>query len=158
MREDLGRFGPNTRIGVSYAVPLGILMGLFQIDGSQNVFWVMLTVFLVYTPDRLKTRAKASQRVTGTILAALAVGVLAQFVPVTPLLVASGAFLVIGIWFYERNYALYAAAITCLIVAKHGAADGDFVGWAALRVIDTLIGVGVALAATLVLPAGKSAK
>ena len=59
---------------------------------------------------------------------------------------------------FRRNYAVFAAGISFLMIALLGDQQGDFLAWAGLRVIDTLIGAAIAIAAVyLILPEKEGA-
>jgi uncharacterized membrane protein YgaE (UPF0421/DUF939 family) len=62
------------------------------------------------------------------------------------------AALTVGISFMKRNYAVYSAGMAMLIVALFGASDDQFFGWAGLRILDTIIGVTIAIASLYLLP------
>jgi hypothetical protein len=150
IRGEVTAFGPNVRYALRRALLLGLAMGLYQIEDSQNVFWVMLTIFVVLQPDRGATWEKSLKRGSGSIAGAIAVGMLAQVAP-AGLVVASGIIaLLIGLAYYRSNYAVFAAGVTVLTVAVIGDQGGNFAEWAVLRVADTTIGIAIAIVSVYV--------
>jgi len=134
------------RYALRRAVALGIAMGIFQINSNHNVFWIMLTMFIVLEPDRSSSWQKALQRSGGVILGAFAIRALSEVLPVNVMVGLSAVVLVIGLLYYQRNYAIYAAGISFTVITMFGAKNADFTGWAVTRVTDTVIGALIALA------------
>ena len=140
--------GPARRYAIERAILLGSGMAIYQATASHAVFWVVLTMFIVLAPDAASTWQKAVQRASGVIVGALAVGILAQFVPGEILIGLGLVALLVGSAFQQSDYWIWAAAISFLIIAIFGTIgeNGDGVlAWAGLRVLDTLIGVAIAV-------------
>ncbi len=131
---------------------IGTAVGVYQISGNHNVFWVALTLFAVLGPDEASTWTKALNRSVGTIAGALLVGALAQVLEPQIVIGIGIAALIIGVSFMKRNYAVYSAGIAMLIVALFGFGDDQFFEWAGLRILDTVIGVTIAIASLYLLP------
>ena len=150
---------PARRYAIERALLLGGGMALYQATASHAVFWVVLTMFIVLAPDAASTWQKAVQRASGVIIGALAVGLLAQFVPGEALIVLGVLALLVGSAFQQSDYWIWAAGISFLIIAIFGTIgeNGDGVlTWAGLRVLDTLIGIVIAVVgAYLIRPRGK---
>src|SRR5690606_2177467 len=73
--------GPEVRFGLRRGLLLGTALAIYQATEDHNVFWVMLTIFIVLQPGPAATASKALRRSAGTIAGALAVTVLAQVLP-----------------------------------------------------------------------------
>ena len=145
--------GPEARYGIRRGVILGIAMAAYQVGDNHNIFWVMLTMFAVLQPDASLTWTRAIKRSAGTIIGALLIGALGQFLPPKVVVGLGVAALIVGLSWYKSNYAVYVAGTTILTVSIFGAIDGGFATWAGLRVIDTVIGATIAIAAGyLILP------
>lgn len=145
--------GPEARYGIRRGIILGVTMAIYQAGDNHNVFWVMLTMFVVLQPDAASTWTMAVRRSAGTIGGALAIGALAQFLPAKVVVALGVAALITGLSWYKSNYAIYVAGTTILTVSIYGAADGSFMTWAGLRMADTVIGASIAIAAVyLILP------
>jgi uncharacterized membrane protein YccC len=153
MFEEIRSGGPDVRYAIRRAVLLGLAAGLYQVDGNQNVFWVMLTIFIVLQPDPGATWNKSLKRGTGTVAGALAVGMLAQVAPAGVVVAFGIIALTVGLAYYRSNYTIYAAGVTVLTVALIGDQGGTFAEWALLRAADTVIGIAIAIAAVyMILP------
>lgn len=148
MWNELRAFGPDARSGIRRALMLGVVMGAYQAEGNHNLFWILLTMYIVLQPDIERTWNKALSRSAGTLAGALLVGALGQILP-NDVMVALGLLaLCFGLAWYRSSYTIYAACVTFLAVAIYGAESGSFLTWAGLRVADTLIGVMIALLGT----------
>lgn len=151
MWQDLRRFGPDARSGLRRAIILGIAMAAYHAWGSHNLFWILLTMYVVLQPDIEGTWNKALNRSAGTLAGALIVGALGQVLP-DEVMVGIGLFaLCFGLAWYRANYSVYAACVTFLAVSIYGTESGSFLEWAGIRVADTLIGVTIALVAVYVI-------
>ena len=140
-------FDATAKDGVRRAIALGMAMLAFQIRADHNAFWVMLTVFVILQPNGRSTVTSALLRVIGTLVGVTAVVALTMLLPertALPLallsLVASLALSTRSSWL---SVAFGAAAAAVLV----GLPSGDFVGYAASRLVDTVIGAALALAA-----------
>jgi hypothetical protein len=151
MLEEIRSGGPDVRYGIRRAVLLGLAVGFYQVDRNQNVFWVMLTIFIVLQPDPGSTWTKSLKRGIGTVAGALAVGMIAQVAPAGMVVVFGVVALTVGLAYYRSNYTIYAAGVTVLTVALIGDQGGDFAEWALLRAADTVIGIAIAIAAVYVI-------
>ena len=141
------------RYALRRALALGVAMGIFQISDNHNVFWIMLTMFIVLQPDRSSTWQKALQRSGGVIIGALAISGLSEVLPADAMIGLSVVVLIIGLLYFQRNYTVYAAGISFTVITLFGAQDATFTDWALLRVTDTVVGALIALmVGYLVLP------
>ncbi len=147
-----GTRSPLRAYAVRRAIVIGLAVGVYQASGSHNVFWVALTLFAVLSPDESSTWGKALSRSVGTIAGALLLGALAQVLEPQIVIGIGVAALIVGISFMKRNYAVYSAGMAMLIVALFGASDDQFFAWAELRILDTIIGVTIAIASLYLLP------
>ena len=149
-RDDIFRYA------LRRSLALGVAMGIFQINSNHNVFWIMLTMFIVLGPDRASSWQKAVQRSGGVIIGALVISGLAQILPVEAMIGLAIVALLGGFLYVQRNYMVYAAGLTFMVLTIFGAKDANFTGWAERRVVDTLIGATIALlVGYLVLPDRK---
>lgn len=137
------------------ALVVGTAVGVYQVSGNHNVFWVALTLFAVLGPDEASTWEKALNRSVGTIAGALFLGALAQVLDPEIVIGLGVAALAVGVAFLKRNYAVYSAGMAMLVVALFGASDDQFFDWAWLRILDTVIGVTIALASLYLIPSRR---
>ncbi len=132
-------------------------MGIFQINSNQNVFWIMLTIFIVLGPDRASSWQKALKRSGGVIVGALVISGLSEVLPAE---VIFGLAAVRAAW---RRALSSSATTPSGRLASHSWCSPcsarkmhDFIIWAERRVVDTLIGAAIALlVGYLVLPDRK---
>lgn len=143
---------PLRAYAVRRAIVIGAAVGIYQVSGNHNAFWIALTLFAVLGPDEVTTWEKALNRSVGTIAGALLVGSLAQVLDPRIVIGIGVAALIVGISYMKRNYAVYSAGMAMLVVALFGASDNQFFGWAGLRILDTVIGVTIAIASLYLLP------
>ena len=137
------------------AIVVGAAVGVYQVSGNHNAFWVALTLFAVLGPDEASTWEKALNRSVGTIAGALFLGALAQVLDPKIVIGLGVAAPAIGVAFLKRNYAVYSAGMAMLVVALFGASEDQFLGWAGLRILDTVIGATIALASLYLIPSRK---
>ncbi len=82
------------------------------------------------------------------IFGCLLVAALAQAVPAVTMLWVGLVAVLVGILWIQRNYAIYQACMSFLVVALFGDLHRDhFIDWAGRRLADTLIGVAIAVIA-----------
>lgn len=133
------------RYALRRGLALGIAMGIFAATESHNVFWVMLTIFIVLQPDPASSWHKALSRSAGVMIGAVLVAGLGQFLPAEAIIGIGVVTLLGGLVWMQRSYTVFAAGISFLVVAIFGASQNQFANWAALRILDTLIGAAIAL-------------
>ena len=154
------RPGPVRRYAIERALLLGGGMAVYQATESHSVFWVLLTMFIVLQPDAASTWQKAVQRASGVIAGALAVGLLGQVLPGEVLIGFGLVALLVGAAYMQVDYRIWSAGISFLIIAIFGTTNehGDGLAtWVGLRILDTMIGVTIAVVGTyLIRPRDKS--
>lgn len=153
--------GPLRRYAVERAVLLGGAMAVYQATELHAVFWVLLTMFIVLTPDPAATWQKAVQRASGVIVGALAVGLLGQVLPGEVLIGLGVLALLVGAAYMAVDYRIWAAGISFLIIAIFGTLNQSgytTLEWAGFRALDTVIGVVIAIAGTYLIRPRKTPK
>jgi MFS family permease len=149
---------PERNYGIRRALLLGAGLALYLATDNHNFLWILLTIFMVLKPDMEKTWTMAIARSKGNIAGALAVGTLAQFVSGEVVAGIGLVLLVVCIGYYRRNYAVYAAGVSFLVVALMGDQSGSFISWAGMRAADAVIGGLIAIAAVyFILPEEEGA-
>ena len=127
---------------------LGVLMALYASGRNQDVFWVFLTIWVTFLPVAEMTRDRAIRRVAGVMIGCLLVAALAQVMPAAWIIWVGIAAVEIGILWIWRNYVIWEASVSFLVIALFGDLHRDqFVDWAGKRILDTLIGVAIAMIA-----------
>lgn len=146
--------GPGMRYALARGILLGIAMGLYQAHGNSNVFWAMIAVWVVLQPAPAATWDKAMRRAIGTLVGCLAVGAVAYFVSGDALKAIAFGFFVIGLAYYPVDYRIFVTSVSFLVVTIYGGAtEQGVIHWGLLRILDNVIGIGIAfLAAYWVVP------
>ena len=136
-------------MGVGYAVAL-------QLPWGTHAYWVLLTIVVVLRGSLAQTLERRNLRVAGTLLGCvLAVAVLSAQGPAWGLLIAVTLAQAVAHSFALRRYLITAVAATVLgLVQAHLLNNGGGSTAFALfeRLVDTLIGTGIAWAFAYVLP------
>lgn len=147
IRTSIRTFDGHAKTGVRRAIALGLTMYAFQALASHNAFWVMLTVFVIMSPNGRPSARVAVLRVAGTLIGVVAVAGLAQVLPdaaAAPLGVLGVA---VSLAASTRSTAVSAAFGAAAAATLTALPTGDFVGYAGARLVDTLIGSAIAVAA-----------
>ena len=135
-------------MGVGYAVAVHLPWG-------THPYWVLLTIVVVLRGSLAQTLERRNLRVAGTLLGCvLAVAVLAAQWPAWALLLTMTLAQAIAHSFALRRYLVTAVAVTVLgLVQAHWLNSSSSTAFALLeRLVDTLIGTGIAWAFAYVLP------
>lgn len=118
-------------------------------------YWVTLTAVVILQPFAAMTRQKALQRVVGTILGAMVAAALSAFFQGgIAVLVLIAIFTWLCVALLPLNYGAYAVFGTPAFVLLAEASIGDW-HLAGLRIVNTLIGGGLALAGAELLWPGE---
>ena len=135
-------------MGVGYAISL-------QLPWGTHAYWVLLTIVVVLRGSLAQTLERRNLRVAGTLLGCvLAVAVLSAQWPVWGLLLVVTLAQAVAHSFALRRYLITAVAATVLGLVQAHQLDSSASTTFALfeRLIDTLMGTGVAWAFAYVLP------
>jgi uncharacterized membrane protein YccC len=129
---------------LSAATTLGALLA--SVVHIARGYWIPMTVVLVLKPNFGGTLQRSVQRITGTVLGALLAALLISFCRDLWLLVL-GVALLAGITFTlrNRNYGLFAMALTPLVMLMLDLAHPGTVTDSFLRIFHTMIGSLLAL-------------
>jgi uncharacterized membrane protein YccC len=143
--EELG----SGRLGRIFTLRLMACMGVAGVVSEvlplQRSYWVPLTVAIVLKPDLGSVFARALQRGIGTVVGAVAGAVLLVLIHGTWLLIPFGILAALLPFGRSRNYGLFSAFLTPLVVVLIDLLGPA--GWrlAEDRLIDTLIGCAIVL-------------
>ncbi|TIC79666.1 hypothetical protein E8D34_11805 [Nocardioides sp. GY 10113] len=141
----------HARDGIRRAVPLTACVVWFTASGSHDALWVLVAAMAVLLPTGKSTWEMSLGQVAATVLAVVVVAVLGELLPLGTLLAAAGAAFLLGQAYKPVVPLLGGAATSFAAVVFVGAPSADLTGTGALRLVDTLIGVGIALAANYLL-------
>ena len=140
------RHAARTAVTVSIAAAIAARLG------TVKASWITVAVVIVLQPDTGSTVRRAVQRVLGTVVGA---GAAALLVPVlrTPTLIGITLFPLSALAMALRplNYGLFTLLVTPVFLLMAEVLSGDW-HLARARVVNTLVGGGLALAAQLLWP------
>ena len=141
-------FRHSLRIAVVTMV--GYLIGVFF--NLQNSYWILLTIIVIMRPTYGLTKSRSMERTIGTLIGGLvAVGVV--YIVHNPYIYAVLGIitLVIAFAMFQKNYRAAAAFFTLNVVFIYALMEPNVLHVIQYRVIDTLIGTGLAIVGNLVL-------
>lgn len=133
-------------IAIVFAYLLGFIFDI------QNTYWILLTVIVIMRPSYGLTKERSKDRIIGTLIgAAVAVGI----VLITQNVVIYGILALVSLIFafalIQQNYKFAAALITISIIFVYSFINPDAFEVIQYRVIDTIIGSTIAVAANYIL-------
>lgn len=151
-----GIFRFSARLTV--ACLFGYILSLFLPLGSYN-YWLILTIVIILRPSFQHTVKRNKQRLSGSLIG-IGIGLgLLFIIPSTAVQLAIASLALLGFFALNRiNYQVSVVFITIMVILCldiYTGADGNFV---VERLVDTLIGCGIAFAASYVFPVWESGK
>lgn len=136
------------RLGVMSMIGYGVGM-LFEV---QNPYWILLTLIVIMRPTFGLTKTRSKERTIGTLIGgALAVGIVLLTQNTTVYGILAIASLVIAFSMVQRNYKASATFITLSVVFIYALLQPNIFNVIQYRVMDTLIGAGLATLGNLFL-------
>jgi len=139
---------------VSIAATAGYILSNFFMLGHS--YWILLTIIVILKPAYSLTKKRNYQRVLGTVAGALAGLIMLYFIKDNTILFIIMLLLMTGTYsFIRTNYLLAVICMTpYILLLFHLLNSGQFKTIITDRIIDTVIGSGIAFAANfLLLPA-----
>jgi hypothetical protein len=147
----LRSFDEHARDGVRRAIPLAVLMYLFQLDGGRDAFWIFFAAYLVLLTPGKNPKSLASARVASTLFGVVLLAVASLVLP-DRVLFSLGTVTLFGGIGLSPPYPIVGGGLTAIgSILMAGAPTGDVGGWAGHRLLDTLLGCAIALVATYLL-------
>lgn len=134
------------------AVAVMIGYGIGVLFDFQNPYWILLTLIVIMRPSYGLTKSRSKERIIGTLIGgaiAIAVVFITQNTYVYAILGLGS--LVIALSMIQKNYKTAATFITLSVVFIYALISPDVLTVIQFRIIDTLIGAGVATLAILFL-------
>ncbi len=141
-------FKHSLRLGVMTMIGYGVGM-LFSV---QNPYWILLTLIVIMRPTFGLTKTRSIERTIGTLIGgglAVAIVLITQNETVYGILAI--VTLVIAFSMVQRNYKAAATFITLSVVFIYALLRPDIFNVIQFRVMDTLIGAGLATLGNLLL-------
>ena len=140
-------FDERARDGVRRAIPLAILMYLFQIDGGRDAFWTFFAAYLVLLTPGKTPRSLAAARVGTTLFGVVLLAVASLIVP-NEVLFSFGALILFSGVGLSPAYPIIGGGFTTIgSVLMAGAPTGAIGTWSTHRLVDTVVGCAISLVA-----------
>ena len=141
-------FKHSLRLAV--AVMIGYAIGVFF--DFQNPYWILLTLIVIMRPSYGLTKTRSKERIIGTLIGgAIATGVVFLTQNTYVFAILGVGSLVIALSMLQKNYKTAATFITLSVVFIYAIIRPDVLTVIQFRIIDTLIGAGIATLAMLFL-------
>ncbi|APG59604.1 FUSC family protein [Christiangramia salexigens] len=118
----------------------------------QNSYWILLTIVVIMRPNYGLTKERTKKRITGTLIGgAIAIGIV--MLTQNPMVYAVLGLLSLTLAFslIQRNYTTAAIFITLSIIFIYALLQPEVLNVIQYRVIDTLIGAGLAALGNVIL-------
>jgi uncharacterized membrane protein YccC len=154
LRANLTLQSPAMRHALRLAVAVPLSDVLAQLAGLPRSYWVPLTVAVVLRPDFGSLFGRGVGRVAGTCIGVGVAGfILAGFHPDHAVIIVLLALTCWGAYaFFQSNFAVASTFVAATILLLLSVTQVNTTTTALDRLLDTLLGGGVALAAYLVWP------
>ncbi len=150
--ENFNLRSPIFKHSLRLAVMTMIGYGVGMLFSLQNPYWILLTLIVIMLPTFGLTKTRSKERTIGTLIGgALAVGIVLITKNTTVYGILAIATLVIAFSMVQRNYKAAATFITLSVVFIYALLRPDIFNVIQYRVVDTLIGAGLATLGNLLL-------
>tara|TARA_B100000809_G_scaffold266851_1_gene332199 strand:+ start:12807 stop:15056 length:2250 start_codon:yes stop_codon:yes gene_type:complete len=135
---------------LSIVMVVGFLIG--HVFSVQNSYWILLTIVVIMRPSYGLTKERMKYRIIGTFVGAgLALIMVYLIQDIAVFGVLAGLTLVLALSLVQLNYGVFAIFITLHIVFMYAMYSPDILSVIQFRIIDTLVGGGLAILANLFL-------
>jgi len=135
---------------LALVVLLGYLIGDYF--SVQNSYWILLTIVVIMRPNYGLTKVRTRKRIIGTLIGgAIAIGIV--FITQNTIVYAVLGILSLTLAFslIQRNYTTAAIFITLSIIFIYALLQPEVLNVIQFRIVDTLIGAGLAAFGNLIL-------
>ncbi|MCB0466626.1 MAG: FUSC family protein [Aequorivita sp.] len=150
--ENFNLRSPIFKHSLRLAVMAMIGYGVGMLFSLQNPYWILLTLIVIMRPTFGLTKTRSKERTIGTLIGgALAVGIVLLTQNTTVYGILAIVSLVIAFSMVQRNYKAAATFITLSVVFIYALLRPDIFNVIQYRVVDTLIGAGLATMGNLLL-------
>ena len=128
---------------LALVVMVGYAIGAYF--SVQNAYWILLTIIVIMRPNYGLTKERSKQRILGTLFGGIiATGIVLLFQNTTLYAILAIVCLVLAFSMVQRNYKTSATFITLSVVFIYALLVPDVLNVIQFRVIDTMIGAGLA--------------
>lgn len=150
--ENFNLRSPIFKHSLRLAVMTMVGYGVGIVFSLQNPYWILLTLIVIMRPTFGLTKTRSKERTIGTLIGgALAVGIVLITQNTTVYGILAIASLIIAFSMVQRNYKAGATFITLSVVFIYALMRPDIFNVIQYRVMDTLIGAGLATLGNLFL-------
>jgi ABC-type multidrug transport system fused ATPase/permease subunit len=148
LREELTLHGATAEYMARLALTLLVSTAIYRLWHVRNGYWIPMTALLVLKPQWTNTLSRGIARMVGTVLGAGIALALARLLPLPtwliPILVVGSAW---GCYALQAvNYAVFSVFITLYIVFLFRFGGFSETAAAHVRLVNTIVGGGLALA------------
>lgn len=151
-KENFNFRSPIFKHSLRLATMTMIGYGVGIIIAVQNPYWILLTLIVIMRPTFGLTKKRSKERTIGTLIGGvLAVGIVLITQSTTVYGILAITSLVIAFSMVQRNYKASATFITLSVVFIYALMRPDTFSVIQFRVMDTLIGAGLATLGNLLL-------
>lgn len=141
-------FRHSLRLGI--AMIIGYLVGYFL--SFQNPYWILITLLVIMRPTYGLTKQRMVHRVVGTLIGAVLALFFVLIIQNTMVFaVLAAVCLVFALALVQQNYKTFAVFLTLHIVFLYAVYSDDVLHAVQYRVIDTMVGAGIAILSNLFL-------
>ena len=126
--------------------------GIGTVFDFQNPYWILLTIIIILRPSYGLTKTRSKDRIIGTLIGGAIAFVIVSLVQNTYVFATLGiGSLIVAFSMLQRNYKTAATFITLSVIFIYGILRPDILTVIQYRILDTVIGAGLAFFATLIL-------
>ncbi|RTY98754.1 FUSC family protein [Flavobacterium sp. RSP49] len=131
---------------LTIALLIGFIIG--KILPFHNVYWILLTIIVIMRPGYGLTKQRSFHRILGTVLGGLiAFGILFFVKDNIIISILSILCMLLGFSFTQTNYKVSATFVTMYVVFIYGIVTPNIGDLVQFRILDTLVGAGLAFLA-----------
>ena len=118
----------------------------------QNTYWILLTIIVIMRPNYGLTKQRSKQRIIGTLIGgAIATVIVLIIQNTTVYAILAITSLVLAFSMVQRNYKTSATFITLSVVFIYALLTPDVISVIQFRIVDTVVGAGLAALGNLIL-------
>lgn len=133
-------------VAIIFAFILGTLLDI------RNTYWILLTIIVIMRPNYGLTKERSKDRIIGTLIgAAIAIGIVLLTQNVIIYATLAIISLTLAFSLIQQNFKSAAALITINIIFVYSLINPDAFQVIQYRVIDTILGAGIAVVANYTL-------
>lgn len=135
---------------LTITILMGVLIGKFL--PFQNVYWILLTIVVIMRPGYGLTKQRSYERIFGTILGGfIAFGIISFVENSFAISIFAILAMLLGFTFTQTNYKVGATFVTMYVVFIYGMLTPHVTDVIQYRILDTLVGAGLAFTANYLL-------